>query len=519
MGFIKRAPPFLAVLFGGLTALALPPFHALGFLFIGFMGLLLLLRSAASAKSAFRLGWLFGFGYFLAGLYWISEAFAFASQTPEWWGIPAVLLLAGVLALYTGMATWLAFRLHPPLWLAPVVLAATWTLLEWLRGHLMTGFPWNLAGYAWVSSPELGQLSALGGAYALSFLTILAGSGVALLWPTTDGRYLRSQFIVAIMIAFMVGSAWLYGYQRLNTASLSAYPSITLRLVQGNIPQAMKWHPDFRTTIVERYLQLTQQAGFEQVTHVIWPEAALPFVVGNETPELSILQVGIPVDGLLLTGAVTQRMGAEGSVFANSLLSLNHDGVQRERYDKVHLVPFGEYVPLPNWLPLKKLTEGTQDLTPGVTAAPLKLPELPSFRSLICYEVIFPGHVVSSSASRPDWLLNISNDAWFGKGAGPYQHFAIARLRAIEEGLTLVRVANAGISGVIDPYGRIQASLGLNQVDSIDSALYRPLATPTLYSQTGDTPILTLCLVIIVGRLLMSRYFNRPPDSRLIVFN
>ena len=497
----------IALLAGGLATLALAPVHFFAILPITFSALLLLVLRARCALHAFGFGWLFGFGYFLTGLHWIAEAFTVASWTPSWLGIIAVTMLAGSMAVFPGAAAWLVHRLRPPPWAAPVVLAAAWTAMAWLRGNVLTGFPWNLIGYAWADSIQLIQSAAWIGAYGLTFVTVLGSATLALLWPAVLCRAPRLPLIMFVLVVIASGVLWLYGDQRLSTATLSSYPNVTLRLVQGNITQTMKRRPELREAIVERYSQLTRQPGFDQVTHIIWPEAALPYVVDPATSTVVVGQ-SVPVDGLLLTGAITQRTTPGGVVFANSLVAFNQAGILREYYDKAHLVPFGEYMPLPDWLGVRKLAGGPEDLTPGRPRAPLQLPGLPGLRALICYEAIFP-----SIESEPDnmhetnwreasWLLNISNDAWFGSGPGPYQHFAMARMRAVEQGITLVRVANTGISAVVDPYGRVVKTLGMDQAGVLDSGLYRPLDAHTLYSEFGDIPVLLICLFVLAFCLI-----------------
>lgn len=503
----------MALMLGALASLALPPYYWLPVLWLSFPGLALLIARAESARQAWLQGWLFGFGYFLFGLYWLTEAFSFASGGTEWLALPALLGLAAGLGSFTGLAGWLTWVMRPPAWLLPVLLAAAWTGSEWLRGHLLGGFPWNLIGSAWIEIPQIRQLAALIGGYGMSLFTVLISAGAMVLF-TTSASTRRDRYTVLATLLILTGGAWYYGGEHLIASKTEDVPDVRLRLVQGNIPQALKWQPAQRAAILEKYLALSRSKDLKGITHVIWPESALPDDLDKVSARLT---TAIPEGGLLLTGAVILDAKGTESRISNSLIALDDQGRLRGRYDKLHLVPFGEYVPFRDLLPVRKLTVGSVDFTPGESDAPLELPGLPSLRPLICYEAIFPGHVIGESWPRPQWLLNISNDAWFGTSIGPYQHFASARLRAVEEGLPLIRVANTGISAAIDPGGRIIAQLGLNETGILDIPLIKPLSGRTPYSQWGDLPVLLFCsAVVLLAAFRRSRQQRRRAGLTII---
>jgi apolipoprotein N-acyltransferase len=460
----------LAVSFGALAALALPPVHALPLLWIAFPGLVWLIDGARSDRSAFAAGWWFGFGHFSLGLYWISYAL-WVDPVRFGWLIPfAVFGLGGLLGLFTGLASAAAHRLAPAGVVRVLSLAAAWVLLEWVRSWFCTGFPWNLMATVWMPVLPVLQFAAVAGSYGLSLLTVaVAGLPAVLAEP---GRSRR--IAVAAGLAALAAVAG-FGSWRLPAGPMPTVPGVRLRLVQADIEQTLKWRPEMRVENLRTHLELTLSPGFDQVTDVIWPETAAPSFLDHDAAARRAMAAATPAHGLLITGAVR---GTDPKVTTfqvwNSLQALNAAGDVVATYDKAHLVPFGEYVPLRHILPLDKITPGGTDFTAGPGAVTLDLPGLPPAGPLICYEVIFPGEVVDR-ARRPDWLLNVTNDGWFGLSAGPYQHFAAARLRAVEEGLPLVRAANTGISAVVDPYGRVTEELPLGAQGVLDSSLPRPL--------------------------------------------
>ncbi|MBN2752712.1 MAG: apolipoprotein N-acyltransferase, partial [Rhodospirillaceae bacterium] len=288
------------------------------------------------------------------------------------------------------------------------------------------------------------------------------------------------------------------GKIRLPDGPAPVQPHVAVRLVQPNIPQTEKWKPRQRRENLLQQILLSRSPGWETRTHVIWAETAstFPLDLPEDALARNLLAQAVPHGGWLMTGA--PRRSPQGQPFQlwNSVIALNDQGQIGDVHDKAHLVPFGEYMPGGRWLPLKKLAAGRVDYSPGPGRRTVRLAETPPYSPLICYEVIFPGAVTDAS-DRPDWILNVTNDAWFGVSAGPHQHLAAAILRAVETGLPVVRAANTGISATIDPYGRVVASLGLGKRGVVDSGLPRPLPE-TVFSGLGNVlPTLMLILLFL----------------------
>ncbi len=478
----------LAFALGAIAVAAQPPVHLLPVLLVSFTGLVWLMDGAVSRRAAFGCGWWFGLGYFVAGLYWIS--FAFLVEAAKFgWMIPfAVFGLSAALAVYCGLVTLLT-RLLPCSGSGRVlVLAAVWAAVEWLRGLAFTGFPWNPMATVWAPWDAMMQLASVTGMFGLSLVTVLIAAAPAAV--TANGGHRR--WLPPAAAGVLLCVVWAAGAVRLAGAGAEAVPGVLLRLVQPNIDQRLKWRPDLRQGHFIRYLNMSRADGGP--THVIWPETAAPFVMANDAERRRIMATAVPPGGLLLSGSVrsTARSGRPFRAW-NSLHALDESGQIVATYDKFHLVPFGEYVPLRSILKFAKLTAGRSDFTPGPGPRTLVLPGLPPVSPLICYEAIFSGRV-SDRGARPGWMLNITNDAWFGISSGPYQHLANARFRAVEEGLPLVRAANTGISAIVDSHGRITASLALGTAGVLDAALPRAI-TPTLFVRFGDWLLFALIAV------------------------
>ncbi len=503
----------LAVLLGAIAAAALPPVHAVILLVPAFTGLAWLIAGAGAARkparAAFAAGWWFGFGYFVAGLYWLSHALLADAERFGWLVPIAVPGVAAGLALFAGAAA-LAVHLSRARGIGLVLaLAVAWTAADWLRGVLLSGFPWNLVGTAWAYSDSMIQVVALTGVHGLGLFTVAVAAAPAVLDRVMDppGRARRQAIgVLASALAALV-LVWAGGVLRLASAppvgdDEAMVPGVQLRLVQANIFQNHKWRPELRAANLSRHLSLTVAPGFEEATHVIWPETAAPFFLTTDDERRAAVAAVSPPGGALITGA--PRVTAARDRIWNSLVAIDEAGAVVGVYDKFHLVPFGEYVPLRDWVGIAKLTHGAVDFSAGPGPRTLRLPGLPPVSPLICYEAIFPGRVLDA-ADRPDWLLNITNDAWFGISSGPYQHFAAARLRAVEEGLPLVRAANTGISAVVDPYGRVVSTLGLGRRGVVDSPLPLPLAELTPYADLGDWIPLLFLVATALGAVFFSR--------------
>jgi len=479
---------------GTLAAVALPPFDLAPVLIIAFVGLVWLADGAPDGRAAFALGWWFGAGFFVAGLYWLGAALL-VDVARFWWLMPfAVLGVPAGLALFTGAALWANHQICRWLSLGGsariLTLVAFWSVAEWLRGHVLTGFPWNLLGYAWAGGFPGGlamlQISSVVGIYGLSLLTLLAAALPARLGDLAGRR--RVPVLVAALIAG-------FGSLRLADASRTMQPGITLRLVQPSIPQSLVNDNAAAVANFRRLLALTASPAAQPPNVIIWPEAAAPPFLSREPAARRAIAASLPPKAIALVGTVrTDPPPHTPAQLWNGLDAIDDRGDILASYDKAHLVPFGEYVPLRGILPINKITSGTVDFSSGPGPRTLTIAGLPPVGPLICYEAIFPGEVVDE-LHRPAWLLNITNDAWYGFTSGPFQHFAIARVRTIEEGLPLVRDGNNGISAVFDPFGRVVARLDLDTVGALDAPLPAPLP-PTLYSRWKDAPFAALMLLL-----------------------
>lgn len=496
----------LAAVCGGLAALAMPPLYLVPLLVPAFVVAFWLLQAVRRPWQAALLGWAFGSGHFAVGLYWVGEAFLVDAERFGWVMPFAVGGLAMGLALFPALAFWITAKsgLRGP---AGVLgLATAWLVAEGLRAWVLTGFPWNLMGSVWAFSPETLQLSALGGVWLLSLITVLAATAPALLLDPKQ-RSRAGYAFVAIALTLPLLS-WGYGAWRLSTApalGTAAVEEVRLRLVQPSIPQALKWRRDLRAEHLRNQMRMTLAPGFEDRTHIIWAETAIPYVLSLEPVLQQELAAVVPPGGYLIAGAPRMLPEQPDGPIWNSLYALDSNGGIAATFDKAHLVPFGEYTPLREWFGFAKLTAGNRDFSPGPGLRTLDLPGLPAFSPLICYEVIFPGRVKDSAGQPPRWLLNLTNDAWFGDSSGPYQHFASARLRAIEEGLPLIRVANNGISAVIDSYGRVIEQINLNDRGIIDAELPEAAEHETLYSNAGNwiylvELIVCTCVIFVLRR-------------------
>ncbi|MEQ9560074.1 MAG: apolipoprotein N-acyltransferase [Rhodospirillales bacterium] len=513
----------LAAALGVLAAGALPPLHLVFLLLPAFTGLIWLVASRLRLRGALADGWWFGAGHAAAGTFWISHSLTIDLARHGWLIPIAVLGFAAVLGLFPALAAGLLHRLRRA-GAAPgggdaLILAGAWTATEWLRGWLFTGFPWNLMGTVWTFADAMIQPASVVGVYGLGLFTVWAASAPAAL--AGGGR--RPWLATAFAAAFLAG-VWGGGLWRLAGAETAFAPGVHLRLVQPNIAQADKWRPGLRAGHVARQIELSlnpggpdgapmaaagrdadQEPGPEP-THIIWAETAVPYVLGREPVLLRALSHAAPIDGALLTGSLRLEDAPGGAPRVyNSLYAVEASGRVALTYDKHHLVPFGEYVPFQDWLGFLKITQGRGNFTAGPGARVLEVKGLPPFSPLICYEVIFPHAVLPAAAENPEgprarWLLNITNDAWFGVTPGPYQHLAAARLRSVEEGLPLVRAANTGISAVIDPWGRTVAALGLGRAGAIDAGLPEPIEARTLFSRFGNALSLVLAgLFMVLG--------------------
>ncbi len=512
------------MLLGASTTLALPPFHVWPMLVPGLTALVWLIDGSQPYEgtrllpitrrpgwSAFVVGWWYGTGFFMAGLYWISHAFLVDAAVFGWMIPLALFGLSAAMAIYIGLGSWVTFISAPSGLRRVFLIAIWWALFEWLRGWAFTGFPWNLLGTAWTNAEAMIQVTALTGVYGLSLITALAAAAPAALGYASISCRGRWSFLIILWI--FPAAVWIGGEFRLKSAKDDNVEGVRLRLIQPNIAQRDKWNPQLSGRHIEKLMQLSRQSvsiGDAPPTHVIWPETATPLSLSTAPRALRLVAEAAPVGGSLLTGAPRQSRPLQGPrKIWNSFHIVTAEGGIVETYDKHHLVPFGEYIPLKKFLPIPSLA-GRLDFSAGIGRRTLAVPGVPAVTPLICYEAVFPGRAKPDRLrDRPGWLLNITNDAWFGISTGPYQHFAATQLRAVEEGIPLVRVANTGITGITDAYGRVIVQTELNKDAVIDSGLPVALAEATWYGKHRNMTFLIVTLLFF-GISRMSLLF---PDE------
>jgi apolipoprotein N-acyltransferase len=474
----------VSYLTGALMVLGFAPFYLWPVIFISLPTFYLLLNSAPSLRHAALRGFFFGYGYFMAGTWWIANSMLVDAAKFAWMMPFSILGLSAVLALYFGLLGALMHRLRHVSTLQNILrFAVLWVVVEYLRSIGLFGFPWNLAGYVALASTEVAQAASIVGTFGLSLLVVLAGTLPVL----AMGEQPRMKRLGLLLPTAMVLALYTYGAWRMPESV--PLTDTTLRIVQPNIAQVVKHTEEGRREAIGILTALSQ--GDADV--ILWPETAYPFTLrGKEMPLLR------PPHGLLIAGAVRVEETPKMQVY-NSIVALDANSV-RATYDKHQLVPFGEFVPLRSVLPIEKITPGGMDFSRGVGARTITLDDVPPFSPLVCYEVVFPWMAVDKT-SHPDWMVNATNDGWYGDSPGPYQHFDMTRMRAVEQGLPMVRVANTGISALIDPYGRVLTMLALNQRGAKNAVLPQPLISTT-YAKYGE--LLTL---IAINMLWLMSFF------------
>jgi len=476
-----------------------------------------LLEKEEQKKPIFWLGFFYGFGYFLAGIYWISISLLVEPEKFAWLIPFALTLIPSALALYLALfaisykflvAKFKLTQTHQKI----ILFAITWLVFEILRSVLFTGFPWNLLGYIWMFDVHFAQLASVFGIYGLSFFAVLI-----CLFPTL---FLRSNSlkkpkeislfdkIFAVILIVFFAANLVFGFSRVDDKKLVTDDKTKLRLVQANIKQEMKWDGEQKYKNFLKHIELTNSQSLDDVKAVIWSETSVPYVIDGNPELMKNLSLAVPQEGSLITGAI--RLEHDEDVIKNvwnSVFVIGKSGVT-SFYDKHHLVPFGEYVPLQKFLPfVEKITGGGVGFSEGEGPQTIATSSF-SFSPLVCYEVIFSDEIVQKN-SRPDLLINLTNDAWFGVSSGPYQHFNMARMRAIEQGISLARVAGTGITAFVDPFGRVVKKIDLNQEGVIDVDLIKNL-TPTIYANFGYKPLILLLALILIFLITTRKiYANR----------
>ncbi len=486
--WINRFGFFAASAFcGWFAAFAMPQVSFWPCLFLGLSGLYYLWGKTSGPGMAFGTGFFFALGYFITGLWWIGNALLVDGNEFAWvWPI-SVIGLPTLLGLFTATYLAIARMLANPKSLTGFFAFTFFlTFSEWARGNAFTGFPWNLYGYVWSDHIVMAQIAHYIGAYGLTLLSVLwaAMAGFLLLQKRTPLFYALS---LSCVIATMAGT-YLFGHYRLQNHATEYDPANAVVVVQPNIAQDMKWDPE---AIQENYLKilsLSKGATFGKPrpknVFIVWPETAISPAVYARPENMDLMRQMMEhyhdENAYLITGVLRRTENKPGDIgSANSMILLNARLSALDIYDKSHLVPFGEFIPMQNWIPLKPVAS-FRGFDRGKGTTTISRPGIPPFSPLICYEVIFPDKVVKTGTGRPRWMVNSTNDGWYGDSAGPHQHFAQTRMRAIEEGLPLIRSANTGISGIIDSYGRIVDQVDIFEEGILVSNLPLPLpASPS----------------------------------------
>ena len=502
---------FISFISGSICTFAFAPFHFFAAAIISISLFYFLIEDEKWQNKPFwrifLLGWCYGFGYFLTGIYWISISLLVDAEKFAWLIPFAITLIPGVLAIYFALFALLNIFLVNKLKISQsykkiIIFAVLWLIFELLRSFLFTGFPWNLLGYSWFFSDNLVQIANIFSVFGLSFFAVLICLIPALFIGFDQKKIIKktpnfTDKFFGAFLTFLLFLGFFYGHFYIKSKKLSFNEDKKLRLVQGNIKQDLKWDAEEKYKNFVKHINLTNSKDLSRVTAVIWSETSVPYAIDNNSDLISNLKLAVPKNGFLITGALRVKylnLDEVENVW-NSVFALDNSGVVGY-YDKHHLVPFGEYVPLQKYLPfINKITDGAVGFSEGEGPKTIKTNFL-SFSPLLCYEVIFSNKIIDKE-NRPDLLVNLTNDAWFGKSLGPYQHFDMARMRSVEYGISLARVANSGITAYFDPFGRVIKKINLDEEGIIDVSFIEKLE-PTIYSKFNFYPLFLLVILFSI---------------------
>jgi apolipoprotein N-acyltransferase len=460
---------------GALSAFAMPPFNLFPLLFAGMSILYIAVYYASSAPRAFVLGWAFSFAYFVVGLFWVRNALLVDGNPYAWVWPLAVCGLPALLAFFAAFACFMAKHFSdlktPSGFFAYAAFAA---FFEYGRGHAFTGFPWNLYGHTWSGIPQVLQVMSFSDAYGLTLLTALWCAAPGFLFVSNVRN--QNKKLLVLFLALLFVFSFSFGYWRLQQPLPPNREDVKVHLVQANIPQSEKWKQENMWDHFIRHIELSRPSSFapDGTVYIIWSETALSQWVLDDPKALPLIQETLALykgPSYLITGFL--RYEAETGRFFNSLIVIDKAGRISNIYDKNHLVPFGEYIPFQNWIPLEPVAR-FRGFAGGSGLQTYRMPEGLKYSPMICYEIIF-ANAVADRGDKPDFILNVTNDSWYGDTAGPRQHLQQAAYRAIEEGIPVIRVADTGISAVIDPYGHIIEKSGLFMKYEKTLALPRPV--------------------------------------------
>lgn len=505
-GFGKIIEFWYFIFAGALASYIFPPFFNVGIGYVALISFLyVLFVKKYSKKGLFLRAYLFGFAFFAVGFVWINNALLIDSDNLSNY-IPLVIFAIGMFFGLFWAIPALVCGFMKDIYAKMLVFLAAFVFLEWVRSFIFTGFPWNLMGTALSFSPQMIQGAAYVGTYGLSLLWLLFCFGGALLFISIRHRkfYKGSLIFLLLPTLFFVVAAQRSDGRCTNCEKANDF---VVRLVQPSIPQTFKWHPALMYRNFRQYIDLSTRGRDEgylpldEVKLVVWGEAATPYLLDRDDVHLAEIKEAIPQNGFLVTGLLRFGMESGQERPYNSLFVIDSEGNIKDYYDKSHLVPFGEYLPFRKYLPefMKPVAHIVGELGRGEKYKNIHVDGLPLMGGAICYESIFPKEVLNAQ-NKPEILLVLANDGWYGVSAGPYQHLAAAQMRAVEEGVSVVRSANTGISAAIDMNGKILGTIDLNEVDIKDIALPQPLARQTFYGKYGNTiPLILILLTFLLG--------------------
>jgi apolipoprotein N-acyltransferase len=511
---------------GVLAAASVPPFFLLPALFLALPIWVWALDGAERRRGwrrlvgpAFHIGFAFGLGYFTVALHWLGAAFLqeggiFLLLMPF-----AIVGLAAILSVFWGLGSALAHMLWSGGAFRIVTLASFLALAEWGRGHLFSvfsGFPFDLLGYALTANDQMVQLASVIGSYGLTVLAALLAMTPALIWPA-DQRSLVRRLIPIFLSILALAAQVAYGNWRLTTTTPTPRTDMKVRMVQPMVLDHADWTAADPAEVINRLIQLSESKtsptdpGLPGITHLVWPESVFPFFLTNYPDGIALIARMLPDNALLLTGAPREPLGDDGLPIPdnpgyNSILALDTNGEVVASYDKSHLVPFGEYLPFQSFWRLfgiNQFVPGTNGWAPGDGNRLMSPPDTPPFLALVCYEAVFPGEI--GNPAEAQFILNVTNDAWFMGSVGPAQHAHHARMRAVETGLPMLRAANTGVTLSVDPLGRVTAQLAEEQIGVLDVVPFQKLAGGTIFTRIGDLPFWAFVVLGILGSLVAAR--------------
>ncbi len=487
--YIFKHKKIMALTSGCLLVLSLPPYYFWPISLVCFSYLLYCLNSSNTKKESFLLGYWFGFGFFSIGLSWIGNA-VLVDPWQTGWLYPIILCASGLFfGFFVAIPSLLSFW-YKNIFTKIIIFASWWTVFEWIRSFFLTGFSWNLLGTSLAFSPTMIQSASIFGTYGLTFFFIIF-SGLPIAYIKD-----KKNRIIALSLIFVIAiSNFIFGYIRLNQSYQNT--PVIIRLVQPAISQKLKWEESSLHNNFIQHINMSKKQPLDNIDFVIWGETASPYNPKFRTEYLQDYISAVPDNGYLIFGGIDYAFENSKYYPKNSMFVMNKQGHVVDSYDKMHLVPFGEYVPFRKYLPefIRPIANIIGEFKTGKNHKKIILPKKPSFGGLICYEIIFPSQIIDKN-NRPQWLIVLTNDGWYGNSMGPYQHLVAAQMRAVEEGLPVVRSANTGISAVIDAYGRVIKQIPLQKSDILDVKLPKDIKA-TLYADYGNTIILTICLLII----------------------